>query len=85
LLTARHTLCGIEVRAESMPRSCLGLARSNASGVVFKPNAPEKAGVGHNFAETYARQVDTITADDVMWMARHNLMSLAVVSLGPPW
>jgi hypothetical protein len=52
---------------------------------VFKPNAPEKAGVGHNFAETYARQVDTITADDVMWMARHNLMSLAVVSLGPPW
>jgi predicted Zn-dependent peptidase len=44
----------------------------------------ESAGVGHDFAERYARAVEAITAEDVQRVARAYLGLPAVVSLRPP-
>jgi len=44
----------------------------------------ESAGVGHDFAERYARAVEAITAEDVQRVARAYLGLPTVVSLRPP-
>jgi predicted Zn-dependent peptidase len=44
----------------------------------------ESAGVGHDFAERYARAVQAITAEDVQRVARAYLGLPTVVSLRPP-
>ncbi|MBI2524951.1 MAG: insulinase family protein [Candidatus Rokubacteria bacterium] len=44
----------------------------------------EAAGVGHDFAERYARAVEAVTADDLQRVARVYLAAPTVVSLRPP-
>jgi predicted Zn-dependent peptidase len=71
-------------RAKSYLLGQLALDRRTNARLAWYAAFFESAGVGHDFAGRYVRQVEAVTAADVQRAARSYLVAPAVVSLGPP-